>query len=248
MRNITICLTYFKSLTLANLDAALHSVRQQDLSQVKELIVVDNDTQDDEVSILDVVESFGFPIPKRVLSFKHGDAGKTHAWSTNRAVQEVTTDLLFFTRADYLLRFDALEKMLEAKGALPAFATGDGCHLHQDIARCEETAWRDAGPQIFHGTNYDYTLIDTGVWLAPKQAVDAIGGLDESLSAWGHAQTDFQHRLYCAGTPFVKAAETLFWHPLHAAPRDIDLAHAQLAQKGSNLQAMWSRYTGVSPY
>lgn len=244
---ITICLIYFKSLTLDNLDAALYTVQQQDLSRVKEIVIVDNDTADDEVAILDVVESFGFPVPKHVLSFKHGDPLKTHAWSTNAAVREATTPWVFFTRADYLLAFDALKKFTQRTPNWNGFITGNGCHLGIGIDKCERTDWRRTGPN-FPGSVFDYTLVDAGVWMARKAVFDRVGGLDESLTAWGHAQTDFQYRLSQSGVEFVRVPETLFWHPAHGGEKDIDLAHAQLAAKGGNLKEMWKRYEGVSPY
>lgn len=244
---ITICLTYFKGLTLANLDAALHSISRQDLSLVEEIIIIDNDTVDDEIAIMDVVESFGFPVPKRVLSLKHGDPLKTHAWSTNVAVAEAQTKWILFTRADYLLDSDLLGKLaLESSGA--QFITSNGCHLNDSIEECDRTVWREDGPCIFSGVEFDYTSIDAGVWLATKEAFDSVGGLDERLSAWGHAQTDFQYRLYLAGVSFARIPETLFWHPRHGGPRDIDLAHTQLAETGADLRKMWERYKGVKPY
>src|SRR5258708_2152204 len=103
-------------------------------------------------------------------------------------------------------------------------------------------------PRIFKGTEFDYTLIDAGVWMARKDAFRRVDGMDEGMTAWGHAQTDFQHRLWKAGTEFVRVPETLFWHPFHGGHRDIDVAHAQLVAKGGDLKAMWSRYEGVSPY
>lgn len=254
---ITLCLTYFKSLTLENLDAALYTVQQQDLSGVQEIVIVDNDSADSEVAILDVVESFGFPVPKRVLSFKHGDAGKTHAWSSNAAVAEAQTPWVFFTRADYLLAFDAVKKFSDVVLAQDydhvrqwnGFVTSNGCHLGTTIEDCDRSDWRTRGPQIFTGgATFDYTVIDAGVWMARKDAYLRVGGLDESLTAWGHAQTDFQHRMFQAGVEFVRIPETLFWHPFHGGPRDIDVAHAQLAAKGVNLKEVWSRYHGVSPY
>ena len=245
-RDVTICLVYFKSLTLANLDAALHSVRQQDLSCVKELIVLDNNTLDDEVAILDVVESFGFPVPKRVLSFKHGDRTKTHSWSTNIAIRESTTAQVLFTRADYLLRFDTLARMLAV--AQDAFVVGNGCHLANGVKDCDATRWRDIGPQIFTGAEFDYTEVDAGVYLIHRDAFDRVGGLNEELAAWGHAQTDFQHRLHQAGTAFVRIPEILFWHPAHGGEKDIHLAHQQLAGAGGDLKTMWQRYHGRSPY
>lgn len=247
---ITICFTYFKSLTLANLAAALHSVRQQDLSQVKEIVIIDNDTVDSGHEIRIVADALAFPVPVRVLSFKHGDSSKTHAWSTNKAVQEVTTPLVFFTRADYILRHDVLARYAE-KAVGDCFVTGDGYHLNVDITECDREDWRGLGVGLLHGhygAAYDYGVVDTGVWLATKAAFSRVGGLDERLTAWGHAQTHFQHRLAETGTTFVRIPEVLFYHPRHGGQRDIHEAHAQLAQLGVDLRQMWSRYHGVSPY
>jgi hypothetical protein len=69
--------------------------------------------------------------------------------------------------------------------------------------------------------------------------------LDERLSAWGHAQTDFQYRLHRAGTEFVVVQETLFYHPQHAGPRDITLAHQELYNNvGADIKSLWARYEG----
>lgn len=248
---ITICLTYFKSLTLANLDAALHSVRQQDLSQVRELIVFDNDTTDDRNDVLDVVDSFGFPVPVRFISLKHGDPTRTHSWSSNAAVREVRTPWVLFTRADYLLDFNTVREFWDVVQAQPSewngFITANGCHLADDVATCDETRWRDAGP-AFTGATFDYTLIDAGVWMARKAAFDLVGGLDESLTAWGHAQTHFQHKLYASGVQFHRVPKTLFYHPFHGAERNIDVAHEQLKNLGVDIRQMWTRYEGASPY
>lgn len=245
---VTICFTYFKSLALANLAAALYSVRQQDMSLVESIVVVDNDTEDSIVDIEAVIEATSFDVPIYLHSYKHSDSNKTHSWSTNIAIREVTTPWVFFTRADYLLAFDALDKFIAKAGLGHGhFITSNGCHLDVDIGECEKTNWRQTGPR-FQGNVFDYTLIDTGVWLARKADFDRIGGLDESLTAWGHAQTDFQYRLYASGVAFVKVPEVLFFHPLHSAPRDIELAHQQLTNKGVDLKTMWARHEGVQPY
>lgn len=247
---ITIALTYFQSLTRANLAAALYSVRQQDLSDVDSLILVDNDTADLPQDLRAAIDVLDFPIPTRVLSYKHGDPTRTHAWSTNRAIDAVTTPYVFVTRADYLLAFDALDRMHgEIRHADPdSFVTGNGCHLAETIEACEATTWRTAGPDVLPGTIFDYTEIDAGVFLMRRDAWARVGGLDERLTAWGHAQTKFQHQLYLSGTVFRRIPLTLFWHPWHHGARDLSLAHAQLRQTGADLHGMWQRYEGRRPY
>jgi GT2 family glycosyltransferase len=252
---LTICFTYFRSLTLANLDAALYAVRQQDLSRVVELVLVDNNTSDDVRDIQAAIDVRRFPMPTRLISRKHGDSTKTHAWSTNVAVREATTPWVLFCRADYLLDFGLVRKSLRVVDAhgedWDGFVTGNVRHLYVPVSRCELTEWRSSGADVLRyqpGQTEDYMAIDSGVWMARRSAFDRVGGMDERLSAWGHAQTDFQHRLHQTGTEFVQIPEVLFYHPRHAAPRDINLAHAQLHAVGANLSAMWARYHGVSPY
>ena len=247
---ITICFVYFKNLTLANLAAALYSVRRQDLSTVKMLVVIDNDTQDTIEDISTVINALDFPVPVKLMSYKHSDATKTHAWSSNIAVAQVETPWVLFTRADYLLSFDLVKKFTRELDYAPnwnGFITSNGCHLNTSIDECERTDWRQTGP-MFEGAVFDYTLIDTGVYLIRKEAFDKVSGLDESLTAWGHAQTEFQYRLFKSGVEFVRIPETLFWHPWHGGEKDIDLAHRQLVEQGGDLHTMWARYHGASPY
>jgi len=253
---ITICFTYFKSLSLANLAAALFSVRQQDLSRVESIVVVDNDTADPSDAIRSVIDDLSFPVPVQLLSFKHGDPTKTHSWSTNVAVREAVTPWVLFCRADYLLDFSTAKKFATVAEARPddwdGFITGHVYHLVDDIAACERVAWRCLGPQLlrecFVGTESDYTCIDAGVWMARRSAFDRVGALDEELTAWGHAQTHFQHKLHATGTECVRIPEALFYHPQHTAVRDLDLAHQQLRSKGIDLKQMWARYHGAQVY
>lgn len=262
MKPITICFTYFKSLTLENLAASLYSVRQQDFSHVESLIVVDNDTDDKAQDIEDVITSLEFPVPYQFISYKHGNLSRTHSWSTNIAVTAAETPWVFFTRADYLLDSRTLSKFVERIGEnqpsnwsnpLTAyrFITSHLYHLHRDITECEKTSWRENGAYVLRhlpGSEERYTEIDSGVWLLQKSAFDAVFGMDERLSAWGHAQTHFQHKLYKQGTIFIRVPEVLFYHPLHGGPRDLGLAHQQIAENGIDLREMWTRHDGVKPY
>lgn len=251
---ITICFTYFRSLTLANLRASLYSVQQQDMSCVDSIVVLDNNTDDDAQDIQAVIDALAFSVPVHLISIKHGDATKTHSWSSNIAVSWAFTPWVLFTRADYLLEFDVVKKFVEIAGARASdwdgFVTGNVYHLAVDIAECEKHSWR-RGLSVLQGlpgAEADYTKIDAGVWLARRVSFDRVRGLDEILTAWGHAQTDFQYRLHATGTEFVRIPEVLFYHPQHAAPRDINLAHQQLRDLGIDIRQLWKRHEGVQPY
>lgn len=252
---ITVCLTYFRSLGLANLDAALYSLRQQNFSRVDSICILDNNTDDAEDVIRKIVERQIFPVRVRLISCKHGDATKTQSWSTNANVREVRTPWVFYTRADYILDFDILTKFAGVVDEHPegwrGFIVGHGYHLNLDVGECEKANWRQSGPHVLRnlsGSEIQYTNIDAGVWMARRQDFDAVGGLDEDLTAWGHAQTLFQYQMYVAGVEFVKIPRVLFYHPIHAGDRDLALAHRQLQDMGIDVRKLWERYDGVNPY
>lgn len=245
---ITLCLTYFKSLTLANLEAALYSVRQQDMAQVEVLVVLDNDTPDSEADIQSVIDGLDFQIPTSVLSFKHGLATRTHAWSTNVNVRRAFTPWVFYTRADYILDPMILTKFT-AEMKPNAFIVSDGYHLNVDVLSLGDE-WQQEISRLraLPGSVMDYGVMDAGVWMTQRQTFDAADGLDEHLTVWGHAQTHFQHNLYQSGVEFVRIPEVLFYHPAHSASRDITLAHQQLRAQGIDIKELWARYEGVNPY
>ena len=142
---ITICLTHFKCLTLKHLSAALHSVRQQDFTHVEKIIIADNDTNVDAEALLATVNALSFPVPVSILRLEHGDPKKTHAYSTNQVVERAQTPWIFFTRADYILHFDALKKIGGAT-KWGQFGTSYFKHLHVGIDDVERTAWRTTKP------------------------------------------------------------------------------------------------------
>jgi GT2 family glycosyltransferase len=244
---ITICFVYFRSLTLAHLAAALYSLRRQDLSCVEKILVIDNSTADSQEQIEAVLHSLSFPIPVSLRSYKHEDPTKTHAWSTNIAVRAVETPWVFFCRADYLLSFDVVERFNAEREC--GFVTSHGSHLSVGLDYCELLQWRkDANVLRGHGVHYDYTDIDTGVWLARCEDFERVGGLDERLVAWGHAQTHFQWKLYQSGVRFRCIPEVLFYHMQHGGEKDLPLANQQLAGLGVTVQDMWARYAGPRMY
>jgi GT2 family glycosyltransferase len=249
---ISVCVVHFKHVTLAHLQAALATVREQDLSHVGEVIVLDNDTADDPRDVVEIVKALAFPVRAYVRTRKHGDPARTHAWSTNAVVQTATQPWIFFTRADYLLARDALSRLwAAAAGDQDCFATGRVYHLAVDLTACERTTWRTDGASVLRalpGKEEDYMAIDAGVWLLSKAAFARVGGLDERLTAWGHAQTHFQHKLHQLGTRFAVVQEPLFFHPRHGGPRDLALATQQLENIGVDVRDLWSRYDGRHPY
>lgn len=255
---ITVCFTHFKSLRLVNLEAALYSLRRQDTSQVESIVIVDNNSDDTLEDILTCVESFKFDVPVNLHSFKHDDPNKTHPWSTNFAVGRATTPWIFFTRSDYILDFNIIRDFTQRAASINpewvdswnGFVTANVYHLSVDVGVVNTLAWREAWNSIrqLPGTESDYTCIDAGVWMARRSAFNAVEGLDESLSAWGHAQTHFQYKLFEAGVQFERIPMALFFHPQHAGHRDIEIAHQQLRDRGVNLRDMWSRYEGAKVY
>lgn len=254
---VTVCCTYFPPLTLAHLQAALYSVRQQCLSRVQCVLVMANNTPDPPQALDALITDLAFPIPVHLLMSHHGDPAKTHAWSTNQAIYAATTPWILMTRADYLLDLTLIARFLDVVDQHPdswnGFVTGHVYHLrHADLAACDEqTQWRQHGARVLRalrGSEGDYTCIDAGVWLARRDACLRVGGLDEALTVWGHAQTLFQYRLHQSGTECVRLPDVLFVHPKHAGVRPLALAHQQLRDRGVQLPDLWARYHGGSPY
>jgi len=253
MKNVTICLVYFRSLTLSNLEAALYSVRQQDMTRVNSVVVIDNNTDDSIKSIQHLIERTDFHVPVYFSSFKHKDSSKTHAWSTNAAVERVETSWIFFTRADYLLEFDAVEKCVAAISHENQFIVGGYYDVGLDVHRCEQLSWRRDGPTVLrpHGREFDHVMIDSGVWLTSREVFNRVGGMDESMTVWGHAQTVFQHKIHQAGVEFVRVPSIVFYHTAHGyeVPRDHGAATLQLESMGLNIRELWARYDGPdNPY
>ena len=248
---MTICFVYFRSLAMAHLRASLFSLRQQDFTQVEKIIILDNNTDDSTTDIYSAAHEYEFPVPIVFYSAKHKDTTKTHAWSTNAVVRQAFTPWVFFTRADYLLSFDIVKRFASIAGGYPndwnGFVTSDGSYVGA-LQECERTTWRENGPGVIQGTTYNHTVIDAGVWLGRSQSFTQVGGLDEHLTAWGHAQTHFQWKLYKTGTEFIRIPEVLFYHLDHGGDKDIVLANQQLASRGVSLQDMWSRYDGPKVY
>jgi GT2 family glycosyltransferase len=172
------------------------------------------------------------------------------------AVRAADTNWVFFTRADYLLDFGMLAKCLAMAASHPlgwdGFVTADCYQLARDIGACDAQPWRETGPRILRqlpGSVANHTVVDTGVWMSTKAAFEKVGGLDEGLTAWGHAQTHFQWKLHKAGTQIVRIPEVLYYHPQHGGPRDLAAANEQLqAVTGVDVKELWKDYEGKHIY
>ena len=246
---ITVCFVHFRTLTLDHFAAALYSVRQQDLSSVESVVIVDNNTDDSYEDLTLAIEMQQFPVPVHLHTYKHGDHSKTHAWSTNTVVSKVQTPWVLMTRADYLLAPDIVAKFVREipSNTWRGFVTSNGCHVDLPLDACELADWKHQIQNLQrNGTIYDYTCVDAGVWLARKEDFDFVGGIDERLTAWGHAQTHFQWKLHQNGVMFVRVPEVLFYHPQHGGgEKDMVQANQQIKAIGADLHEMWLRYPGM---
>jgi hypothetical protein len=252
MDPVSIVLIYFQSLTLAHLDASLHALARNDLSGLTEIVILDNNTPDPVAQIEAVMARQSWPVPIRLVSLKHGDSTKTHAWSTNTAVRALSTPWVLLSRADYLLSPDAVRLFLEQRHT-PQFVVGRYWDVPVFLEQVENTNWRAEGPSVLQrwGKEYDHTLIDAGLWMTTRDLFESVGGVDESLTAWGHPQTHFQYKLHQVGVPSYRIPSIVFYHIFHGSvtPRNHGLAKQQVETLGVTIPEMWARYTGAdNPY
>lgn len=124
---IDVCLVYFRATDLRYLDAAFYSIAtQSDLSKVRTVYVLDNDTEETNDEILAVLERYPLPEPVRlvVLHAKHGEeAWRCHSWSVNQVMGHVPVatepcDWALFTRSDYILHRDTVRDFIETADAI----------------------------------------------------------------------------------------------------------------------------------
>jgi len=108
---ISLCFVHFRTLSLQHLDAAWFSLSKQDFTGVQEVCFLDNNTDDSPAAITAVLDRYPLPVPVFTRFAKHGDPTRTQSWSVNSVCQWAGGPWLFFTRSDYILAFDCLQKM-----------------------------------------------------------------------------------------------------------------------------------------
>ena len=252
MRDVSLCFVFFKTLDLRHLDAAWYSVAQQDFSTVNKVYFLDNDTPEDLFAIQEVLSRYPIPVPLVFCSSKHGQADRTQSWSVNHVCQLAEGPWLFFTRADYILDFRALQRMTfkaktDESAGLKPFVSGHcwqmaydreaaNLHAYVDI---EQYGWRERGMEALlehpYGFRFHETDQDAGVWCTQKAYMADAGWLNEQLVSWGYQQSVWQRDLRNkAGVTCSAIPDYLFAHQHHWAPRDFVKARSEYAQFGGN--------------
>jgi glycosyltransferase involved in cell wall biosynthesis len=253
-QDTTICFVFFKGLNLTHLDAALYSLSKQDMSRVNDIHFLNNDTEFTPEQVEEVAhryfnsEQIGFS-----HIYHHGDPNKTHSWSVNTVVKIAQGPFIFFTRADYILAFDCLERLRAQADsmldiALKPFVSGWCWQMAYDReARnieanvdLEQYNWRELGmPGLLnhpYAFRFHETDQDAGVWLTSKEYIQQVGGMNEKMSSWGYQQSTFQRvlRNHLNVTCFA-IPDYLFAHQHHYVPRDFEKAQREYNEFGGGV-------------
>lgn len=248
--DVSLCFVYFQTLDLRHLDAAWYSVSKQDFTDVNAVFFLDNNTTDDPAAIEEVLNRYPLPVPVITTFDKHGDNTKTQSWSVNRVCKQAYGPWIFFTRADYILAFDALAQMstLGKQRALQAggkpFISGwcwqmaydrDGANMNAYID-IEPLEWRRRGMSALlehpYAFRFHETHLDAGVWFTKKDYLAEAGWMNEKLTVWGYQQSSFQRALTRKGVSCEAIQDYMFAHQHHWAPRDFAAAATDHAKHG----------------
>jgi len=237
---LSIVFTFYRTLTLEDLERATYSlVHQERLHELAdEIVFVDNNTLYEPVEILEVTEPYFRSFPVRYHFEKHGDSDKRHSWSANYGIRAARNERVFFTRADYILMEDCLWKMAEAAGEGLNFVSGWCWQMGYDQqAQSTETpppyeayAWRTNVRWLLqypYAFKFHQTHEDAGVFATCKEAMEKGGWYDEAMINFGYQQSTLQRRMRQAGVKMWALQEYLFCHQHHEANRDFRLAQEE---------------------
>ena len=241
---LSIVFTFYRTLDLNHLERAITSLAKQTIWPLNdpkdELLFVDNNTEYDEADIRGVIEPhFKYPF-LNYHSCKHGDPNKRHSWSANYGIRHARNSKIFFTRADYILMEDAIEKM-DAIWKEGRFVSGwcwqMGCKRQEVADRLclvydkdpeyESYAWRSNVRNLLQHPNahsFPETDMDAGTYMTSKAAMKVGGWYDEAMIGFGYQQSTLQRRMAEGGIAMMVVPEYLFCHQHHEAERDFDKA------------------------
>jgi hypothetical protein len=157
---------------------------------------------------------------------------------------------IFFTRSDYILSFDCLQRFraFVADNSKDKIFVSGWCwqmaydrearniDAHVDI---EQYNWRHHGMiallQHPHAFRFHETNLDAGVWMTKKEYMEAAGWMNEGLVSWGYQQSTFQRFLDRQNVRCIALQDYLFAHQHHYADRNFDRASAEYHEHGKGL-------------
>jgi hypothetical protein len=206
-----VCFVYFRSLNLDHLDAAWYSLSRQNFDGIKSIQFLDNNTDDSPSSIMAVLDRYHMPVPVNASFIKHGDPNKTQSWSVNHVCREMATGpYIFFTRADYILAFDCIQRFRKEIFDRPKeriFVSGWCWQMSYDREaqdagadiNIEDYDWRTHGMSALlkhpYAFKFHETDQDAGVWMTKREYMAGAGWMNEGMVSWGYQQSTFQRAL-----------------------------------------------------
>jgi len=230
---LSIVFVFYQTLDLGHLERAVYSLTKQTaLDRASELVFVDNNTHYEPDEIRAVVEPhFQEPFVKYHF-LKHGDSSRRHSWSANYGIQAAVNELFFFTRADYILMEDALERMADKAGENPLSFVSGWCwqmgydrqtEMTETEPPYEAYAWRTNARfllQYPYAFRFHETDQDAGTYVTSKAAMGKGGWYDEAMVHFGYQQSTLQRRMRAAGVEMRAIQDYLFCHQHHEADRN----------------------------
>lgn len=247
----SICFVFFRGMNLEHLDAAWFSLHKQDFLHVERVYFLDNNTDYTEFEINAVLKRYERADVEYVKEFaKHGDLTRTQSWSVNRVCQMPPLDTwILFTRADYILAFDALKRMRAQVLEQPTwdqrrFVSGWCWQMAYDREAknidanidIEQYGWRQRGmPALLehpYAFRFHETDQDAGVWFTKQSYLAEAGWMNEKMTSWGYQQSTFQRALRGIGITCSAIEDYLFAHQHHYAVRDFAKAQDEYNRFG----------------
>ena len=158
---------------------AVCSVREQTWREL-EIIVVDDGSQDDTVS---VVKGITDPRVRLICQDNHGAAA-----ARNRGLAEARGTFIQFLDADDLMGAEKIGRQIEALGRAPTGSVASCAWAHfagdlRDAVVWPEPVWRVSGPIQWLITSLSGGgMMQPAAWLTPRAVIEAAGPWNESLT------------------------------------------------------------------
>jgi len=232
----TLIMSMFRTLTLPHLERSLYSLSRQTVKPDEFLFFDNNPTYSSARSALDTLQFYWRGKTSSCHFCQHEDPSKTLSWANNRAIQLCNTDVFVFARADFIYDFQFCERVLAAYADEPmSYATSwmwGMNYLDTNPPDLESFKWRENPKNLLHndvGARPEKAShLDGPTFCTSKQAMDAAGWYDETLTFWGFDQQDLQTQMMRNGVKMKVIPEFLYFHMDHpAGPGGRDLVRAK---------------------